>query len=149
IRPDDIVVIRSPFDEMGQGSLTGIAQLVVEELECDWSNVRWELPSPATSIARKHVWGDFRTDSSASIRETQEQLRKTGAAARMMLVQAAANGWNVPVAECTVARGVISHNVQNRRATYGQVAALAARLEVPKEPRLKDPRDWTIIGKPV
>ena len=149
IRPDDTVVIRSPFDEMGQGSLTGIAQLVVEELECDWNNVTWELPTPATSIARERVWGEFRTDSSASIRASHEHLRKTGAAARMMLVQAAANGWNVPVAECTVAKGVISHKTQNRRTTYGQVAALAARLEVPKDVRLKDPKDWTIIGKPV
>ena len=149
IRPDDTVIMRSAFDEMGQGSLTGLAQLVVEELECDWNNVTWELPTPGTSIARKHVWGEFRTDSSASIRASHEHLRKAGAAARMMLVRAAANAWSVPVAECSISKGVISHKTQHRRATYGQVAALAARLEIPKDVRLKEPKDWTIIGKPV
>jgi isoquinoline 1-oxidoreductase subunit beta len=149
IRPDDTVVVRIARSEMGQGSLTGLAQLVAEELECDWSKVTWEYPTPGTSLARKKPWGPFGTGGSESIRGSQEYLRKGGAAARMMLVQAAANGWNVPAAECTVEKGVISHKASGRRATYGKVAEAAAQLEVPKEVPLKDPKDWKIIGKPV
>ena len=149
IRPDDTVVVRIARSEMGQGSLTGLAQLVAEELECDWNKVTWEYPTPGTSLARKKPWGPFGTGGSASIRGSQEYLRKGGAAARMMLVQAAANGWNVPAAECTVEKGVISHKASGRRATYGKVAVAAAQLEVPKDVQLKDPKDWKIIGKPV
>ena len=149
IRADNIVAIRSPFDEMGQGSLTGIAQLVVEELECDWRNVIVELPTPGTSISRKRVWGEFRTDSSNSIVGSHERLRRAGATARMMLLQAAAHAWNVRVAECSVSKGVVSHSTWDRRATYGELSALAASLPIPRDVRLKDPHDWTIIGKPV
>jgi isoquinoline 1-oxidoreductase beta subunit len=149
IRPDDAVVVRIARSEMGQGSLTGLAQLVAEELECDWNKVTWEYPTPGTSIARKKVWGPFGTGGSNSIRGSQEYVRKGGAAARMMLVQAAANGWNVPAAECTVDQGVIAHKASGRRTTYGKVAEAAAQLEVPKEVLLKDPKDWKIIGKSV
>jgi isoquinoline 1-oxidoreductase subunit beta len=149
IRPDDTVVVRIARSEMGQGSLTGLAQLVAEELECDWSKVTWEYPTPGTSIAREKVWGAFGTGGSNSIRGSQEYLRKGGAAARMMLVQAAANAWNVAVVECTVDKGVISHKISGRKTTYGKVAGAAAQLEVPKEAPLKDPKDWKIIGKPV
>jgi isoquinoline 1-oxidoreductase subunit beta len=149
IRPDDTIVVRIARSEMGQGSLTGLAQLVAEELECDWNKVTWEYPTPGTSLARKKPWGPFGTGGSDSIRGSQEYLRKGGAAARMMLVRAAANGWNVPAAECTVDKGVISHKATGRRTTYGKVAEDAAKLEVPKEVPLKDPNDWKIIGKPV
>ena len=149
IHPDDTVVIRVARSEMGQGSLTGLAQLIVEELQCDWNKVRWEYPTPGTNAARKRIWGDFYTSGSSSIRGSHEILRKAGAAARLMLVRAAANGWNVPVAECTVDKGVILHKVWGRRTTYGQVAAAAARLDVPNDVQLKDPGNWTLIGKPV
>src|SRR6202521_2672221 len=149
IRRDDTVVVRIAHSEMGQGSLTGLAQMVAEELECDWNKVTWEYPTPGTNIARNRIWGDFETGASYSIRGSHEHLRKAGAAARMMLVQAAANVWNVPPGACTVERGVISHKVWNRRTTYGQVAGAAARLDVPKEVPLKDPKDWKIIGKPL
>ena len=96
IRPDDTVVIRIARSEMGQGSLTGLAQLVAEELECDWSKVTTEYPTPGQSVARKRVWGDFSTGGSRGIRTSQEYVRKGGATARMMLVQAAANEWKVP-----------------------------------------------------
>src|SRR5690349_8248826 len=149
IRPDDIVVLRIARSEMGQGSLTGLAQLVVEELECDWNKVTWEFPTPGANLARNRVWGDFETGGSQSIWGSHEYLRKAGATARIMLVLAAAKGWNVPMAECTVDRGVITHKVWNRRTTYGEVAAAAARLEVPKEVPLKEPKNWKIIGKPM
>ena len=101
IKPNDDVVIRIARSEMGQGSLTGLAQLVAEELECDWSKVTTEYPTPGQSVARKRAWGDFGTGGSRGIRTSHDYVRKGGATARMMLVQAAANEWKVPVAECT------------------------------------------------
>ncbi|MBV8751833.1 MAG: xanthine dehydrogenase family protein molybdopterin-binding subunit [Hyphomicrobiales bacterium] len=149
IRPDDTVVVRVVRTEMGQGTLTGLAQLVAEELDCDWSKVTTEYPTPGESLARKRVWGDFSTGGSRGIRMSHEYVRKGGAAARMMLIQAAANQWDVPAAECTVDKGVISHKASNRSTTYGQVADAAAKLEAPKDPPLKDPKDWKIAGKPL
>ena len=122
IKPDDTVVIRIARSEMGQGTLTGLAQLVAEELECDWSKVTTEYPTPGQSVARKRVWGDFSTGGSRGIRTSHEYVRKGGAAAREMLKQAAANEWKVPVSELTVANGVITHKASNRTTTYGKVA---------------------------
>src|SRR4051794_37368496 len=151
IRPDDTVVIRIARSEMGQGTITGLAQLVAEELECDWSKVTTEYASPAQSVARKRVWGDFSTGGSRGIRMSHEYVRQGGAAARMMLIQAAAKQWNVPASECTAANSVITHKASNRTTTYGKVAAEAAKLEAPdpKSITLKDPKDWKIAGKPL
>ncbi len=149
IRPDDTVVIRIARAEMGQGSQTGLAQLVAEELDCDWSKVTTEIPTPGQNVARKRVWGNFNSSGSRAIRESQDYVRKGGAAAREMLLQAAANEWDVPVAELTVSKGVITHKASNRSTTYGKVAEAAAKLEPPKELKLKDPKDWTIAGKPL
>jgi len=149
IRPDDTVVIRIARSEMGQGTLTGLAQLVAEELECDWSKVTWEYPTPGQSIARKRAWGDFSTGGSRGIRMSHEYVRKGGASAREMLVQAAANEWKVPAAECTAANSVITHKGSGRTTTFGKVAAAAAKLEPPKDVKLKDPKDWKIAGKPL
>jgi len=149
IRPDNTVVIRIARSEMGQGSLTGLAQLVAEELECDWSKVTTEYPTPGQSVARKRVWGSFYTGGSVGIRTSQDYLRKGGATARQMLIQAAADQWNVPVAECTAANSVITHPPSGRSTLYGEVAEAAARLAPPTEVKLKDPKDWKIAGKPV
>lgn len=147
IRPDDTVVIRIARSEMGQGTLTGLAQLVAEELECDWSKVTTEYPTPGQSVARKRAWGDFSTGGSRGIRTSQEYVRKGGATARMMLVQAAANEWKVPVAECTAANSVITHTPSGKTTTYGKVVEAAAKLEPPADVKLKDPKDWKIAGK--
>ena len=149
IKPDDTVVIRIARSEMGQGTLTGLAQLVAEELNADWSKVTTEFPTPGQNVARKRVWGDFSTGGSRGIRESNEYVRKGGAAARMMLIQAAANAWNVPVAECSAANSVITHKASNRTMTYGKVAEAAGKLDPPKDVPLKDPKDWTIAGKPL
>ena len=149
IRPDDTVVIRVARAEMGQGSLTGLAQLVAEELDCDWSKVTWETPTPGQNLARKRAWGDYATVGSRAIRQSQEYVRKGGATAREMLKQAAANEWKVPVSEVTAAAGVITHNASGRKTTYGKVAEAAAKLEPPTEVKLKDPKDWKIAGKPL
>src|SRR6202049_5109587 len=91
IRPDDTVVIRIARSEMGQGSLTGLAQLVAEELECDWSKVTTEFPTPGQSLARKRVYGDMSTGGSRGIRTSHQYVREAGAAGRLMLIAAAAN----------------------------------------------------------
>ena len=149
IKPDDTVVVRVVRPDMGQGSLTGLAQLVAEELECDWSKVTTEYPTPGQNLARKRVWGAMNSTGSQAIRTSQEYVRKGGAAARMMLVQAAANEWKVNPAECVVAKGVISHKASGRKTTYGKVAEAAAKLTAPdpKTVPLKDPKDWKIAGK--
>jgi isoquinoline 1-oxidoreductase beta subunit len=149
IKPDESVVIRVARSEMGQGTLTGVCQLCAEELECDWSKVSYEFPTPGQNVARKRVWGDFFTAGSRGIRESQEIVRKGGAAARMMLIQAAANEWNVPASECSAASGVITHTPSKRTVTFGKVAAAASKLEPPTEIKLKDSKDWKIIGKGV
>lgn len=147
IRPDDTVVIRIARSEMGQGTLTGLAQLVAEELECDWSKVTTEYPTPGQSVARKRAWGDFSTGGSRGIRTSQDYVRRGGATARVMLVQAAANEWKVPASECKAANSVITHTASGKTTTYGKVAEAAAKLEPPADVKLKDPKDWTIAGK--
>jgi len=151
VRPDDTVVIRIARSEMGQGTLTGLAQLVAEELECDWARVTTEYPTPGQNLARNRVWGSFSTGGSRGIRESHDYVRKGGAAARLMLVQAAAQGWGVPTADCRTQAGVISHPASGRRTTYGQVAAAAARLAPPDAATitLKDPKAWHLAGKPL
>ena len=149
IRPDDTVVIRIARSEMGQGSLTGLAQLVAEELECDWSKVTTEFPTPGESVVRKRVWGDFSTGGSRGIRTSQDYVRKGGATARVMLIQAAANEWKVPASECTAANSVITHTPSGRATSYGKVVEAAARLEPPADVKLKDPKDWKLVGKGV
>jgi isoquinoline 1-oxidoreductase beta subunit len=149
IRPDDTVVIRIARSEMGQGTLTGLAQMVAEELECDWSKVTTEYPTPGQSVKRKRVWGDFSTGGSRGIRQSHEYVRKGGATARTMLVQAAADGWKVPAAECSAANSVITHRPSGRTTTYGKVAEAAAKVTPPANVALKDPKDWKLIGKSV
>ena len=149
VKPDDTVVIRIARSEMGQGTMTGLAQLVAEELECDWNKIATEFPTPGENVRRNRVWKNFATGGSRGIRESHEYVRQAGAAARTMLIQAAANEWKVPVAECRAANSVVTHAPSGRKVTYGKVADAAAKLEPPKEVKLKDPKDWKIAGKPV
>ena len=151
IRPDDTVVIRVARSEMGQGTITGLAQLVAEELECNWSKVTYEYPTPGQSVKRKRVWGDFSTGGSRGIRMSNEYVRQGGAAARIMLVQAAANQWGVPAAECSAANSVITHRPSGRTVTYGRIAEAAAKLPAPdpKRIKLKDPKSWKLAGQSV
>lgn len=149
IRPDDTVVIRIARSEMGQGTLTGLAQMVAEELECDWSKVTTEYPTPGQSVARKRAWGDFSTGGSRGIRESHDYVRRGGATARVMLIQAAADAWKVPAAECSAANSVITHKPSGRTVTFGKVAEAAAKITPPKDVPLKDPKDWKVIGKSI
>jgi isoquinoline 1-oxidoreductase beta subunit len=151
IKPDDTCVVRIARSEMGQGTLTGLAQLVAEELECDWSKVTTEGISPSRNLASKRAWGEMGTGGSRGIRTSQDYVRRGGAAARIMLLQAAAEQWKVPVEELTVSKGVITHAASKRKTSYGKVAAAAAKVTPPdpKSIKLKDPKTWTIAGKPL
>ncbi|HEX4945028.1 MAG TPA: molybdopterin cofactor-binding domain-containing protein, partial [Usitatibacteraceae bacterium] len=151
IRADDTCVVRIARSEMGQGTLTGLAQLVAEELECDWKKVTTENITAGRNYAAKRTWGDMSTGGSRGIRTSQDYVRRGGATARLMLLQAAAERWNVPVSELTVADGVITHAASKRTTTYGKVAAAAAKLPAPdpKGVTLKDPKLWTIAGQPL
>jgi isoquinoline 1-oxidoreductase subunit beta len=151
IRPNNDCLIRIARSEMGQGTRTGLAQLVAEELECDWARVKTDDLLPGQNLARKRVWGNMSTGGSQGIRQSQDYVRRGGAAARMMLLQAAANEWGVPVSELTVSKGTITHAGSKRQTTYGRVAAAASKLTPPdpKSIKLKDPKDWTIAGKPL
>ncbi len=151
VKADDTCVIRFVRAEMGQGTRTGLAQLIAEELECDWSKVTTEDITAGQNLARKRVWGVMSTAGSRGIRESQDYVRRGGAAARIMLLQAAAEQWKVPVSEVAVANGVITHAASKRSTTYGKVAEAAAKLTPPdpKSITLKHPKDWKIAGKPL
>ena len=151
IQPDDTCVIRIVRSEMGQGTRTGLAQLVAEELECDWNKVTTESPTAGQNLKRKRAWGEMGTGGSRGIRTSHDYVRRGGAVARMMLMQAAANEWSVPVAELSVSDSIITHAATGRKTSYGKVAAAAAKLPVPdaKSIQLKDPRSWKVAGKPL
>ena len=149
VKPNDDVIVRIVRSEMGQGTITGLAQMVAEELECDWKKVSYDYPSPAENLKRNKVWGSYSTGGSRGIRTSEQYVRKGGAAARIMLVQAAANQWNVPASECVAKNSVITHTPSGRKTTFGKVSVAASQLEVPKDVPLKDPKEWKLIGKSV
>ena len=151
VQTDETCIIRVARAEMGQGTHTGLAQLVAEELDCDWSRVKVQMVSPGQNLARKRVWRDMSTGGSRGIRGSQDYMRQGGAAARTVLLQAAANQWGVAVSEVTVSKGVITHTGTGRKLSYGKVASAAAKLTAP-DPKtlvLRDPRQWKIAGKPL
>jgi isoquinoline 1-oxidoreductase beta subunit len=149
VRPDDSCVIRIARAEMGQGTHTGLAQLVVEELECDWAKVSLQTFTPGQNLARKRIWRNMSTGGSRGIRESHEYVRQGGAAARIMLLQAAAAEWKVPFSEITVEKGVVTHAASGQTTSYGKLASQASKLTAPdpKSITLKHPKDWKISGK--
>ena len=144
---DDTVTVRIARSEMGQGTLTGLAQLVAEDLDCDWDKVKTEYPTPGQNLARERVWGDFSTGGSQGIRGSQDYVREGAAAAKAMLIEAAANEWDVPASECTSANSVITHGPSGQTTTYGKVAGAASQLAPPLEVKVKDPSQWKIVGQ--
>jgi isoquinoline 1-oxidoreductase beta subunit len=149
VHPDDSIVVRIARSEMGQGTFTGLAQLVADEMDADWSHVRAEYVPPHVNYAHKRAWGDMSTGGSRGIRTSVDYVRKGGATARAMLISAAALTWGVPEAECSAAKSVVTHAKTGRHLRYGELAARAATLKVPAEVKVKDEKQWTIIGKPV
>jgi isoquinoline 1-oxidoreductase subunit beta len=148
IGADDTVTVMAKHVEMGQGSYTGLATLVAEELDADWSKVKVEGAPADAKTYNNLLWGPVQgTGGSTAISNSYEQLRKAGAATRAMLVAAAADEWNVPTEEIKVERGVISHG--EHKASFGQLAKKAAAVQVPAEVKLKDPKDFVYIGKPI
>lgn len=145
VQPDDTVVIRVARSELGQGTLTGLCQLVAEELECDWSKVRPEYADVNMHIQRNRIFGSMSTGGSRGIRDSHEYVRKAGAAARQMLVATAAKQWGVPASECSARNSVITH-ASGKRTTYGKVAAAAAQMEIPADIELKSPSEWRLAG---
>src|SRR5947207_3127589 len=141
---DNTVTIISKHIERGQGSHSGLATILAEELDADWSQVRVEdAPADAKRYGNRLLGGAQVTGGSTAIAEAWDQMRRAGATARAMLVEAAAREWSVPAAEITVDRGVVSHAPSGRRATFGDLASKAATLTLPAQVTLKDPKDFT------
>lgn len=140
VDPDGSITVIVARSEMGQGVRTALPMLVAEELEADWKRVRFEQAVPAPR------YGNMSTGGSQSIRTTFEPLRKAGAAAREMLVTAAAQAWSVAPAGCVARAGEVVHTATKRRLAYGALAERAGRLPVPENPALKTRKDWTILG---
>src|SRR5881398_422113 len=139
---DGIVTLTVDKSEMGQGSQTGLAMMLAEELDADWSTVRLgPVPENPAGWSRR-----MSTGGSTAIRTSWEPLRKAGAAAREMLLDAAASTWDVDRASCRAERGAVVHASSKRRLTYGKLVAKAAQLPVPKDPPLKDPKDFRLLG---
>jgi isoquinoline 1-oxidoreductase beta subunit len=148
IEPDNTVIIRVAKSEMGQGAFTALPMLVAEELECDWSKVKAEFVHAHENARRGRAWGNMSTGASRAVTSSHQDLRRAGATAREMLIAAAAARWNVPAAECTAANSVISHRPSGRNVTFAAVAVAAAAMPAPKQVRLKEPKDWKLIGTP-
>jgi isoquinoline 1-oxidoreductase subunit beta len=148
IAPDDTVTIRVGQSEMGQGVITSCAKMVAEELECDWAKVRAEYVSVNRHFREDKVYKRLVTTSSSSVRLGRPYLQQAGASARERLMAAAAQTWGVPRSELTVKDGVITHTPTRRTLRYGQVAQKAAAINLPAEPKIKTPDQYTLMNKP-
>lgn len=146
VGPDGAVTVIAKHIEFGQGSSTGMAAVVAEEMDADWDRVTVALAPGNTKAYNNNLLGVQGTGGSTAIAESWEQLRKAGAAARAMFVQAAAERWKVPETEIAVKDGVVSHTISGRRATFAELHDGAAALKPPAAPTLKDPKDFTLIG---
>ncbi len=148
IGTDDTVTVIAKHLEMGQGAYTGLATLVAEELDADWSRVSVEGAPANDKLYGNAPWGGaMGTGGSSSISLSFQIMREAGAAARAMLVSAAAQRWGVPAGDITVAKGVVTHGASGKSARFGELAAEAAALPVPSKVTLKDPTAFTLIGK--
>jgi isoquinoline 1-oxidoreductase subunit beta len=148
IAPDETVTLKIARSEMGQGTLTGLALLLAEELQCDWAKVCTEFVSPRQNLLQDRIWGDLSTGASRSIATSQDYLRRAGATAREMLLAAAAARWKVPASECSAQGGIIAHTASGRTLTFGAVADDAAKVTPPAGVKVKPVADWTLAGKP-
>jgi isoquinoline 1-oxidoreductase subunit beta len=145
IGTDGVVTVTVDKSEMGQGILTAYPMLIAEELEVDPTLLRLA-PTPINPAAWTRRMG---TGGSSSVRSSYDVLRRAGAAAREMLIAAAAQQWAVDASSCRAEQGAVIHSASGRKLTYGQLASRAATLPVPAEPRLKDPREFRVLGRRV
>lgn len=148
VRPDNLVTVYIPNSEMGQGVRTALSMIVADELEADWSQIR-AVQAPVAEGFKSPIFGAQIVVGSSSVRGFYAPLRSAGAAGRMMLVQAAAETWKVPEAECEALKGVVSHKKSGRKLTYGALCKKAAQLPVPKDVVLKKEDDFRYLGKPM
>jgi isoquinoline 1-oxidoreductase subunit beta len=146
IGPDDRVLVRVNQSELGQGVLTSNPMMICEELECDWAKVQAVYADPNRHIRQNRAYDHLHTDASSSVRLGRVLYQQAGASARERLKAAAAQRWGVPVAEVTTKDGVLTHNSTGRRLRYGEVAAEAATIRLDKEPTIKTPDQYTLIG---
>ena len=144
IDPDETITIRIPHAEMGQGAGTANPMLVAEELECDWAKIKGEFASPNRNVRENNVYKDQNTVGSRGVATSWQYLQQAGASARVRLVQAAANRWNVPASECVAENGAVLHKASNRSLTYGKLAADAAKITLDKEPAIKTPDQFKL-----
>jgi isoquinoline 1-oxidoreductase subunit beta len=147
IGTDESVTVIAAHSEMGQGVYTSLPMLLNEELQADWSKIRVEA-APVDKAYNHPVFGMQMTGGSTTSPAEWERYRKMGATARMMLVEAAASKWGVEASSCKVEKGVVIHTATNKRATYGSLADAAAKLTPPANVPLKNPKDFTLVGKP-
>lgn len=147
IDPDGSILIRSPHQEMGQGAITALPMIVAEELECDWSKVKVEYASPARNLREKNVYGEMTTVGSRGVRTSWQMLLQAGASARERLIAAAAQRWNVSPSDCEAANSKITHKATGRSVDYGALAADAASIKLDKEPAIRTPDQFKLIGK--
>lgn len=148
IGSDNVVTVVAKHIEMGQGTYTGLATLVAEELDADWEQVGVEGAPADHKRYGNLLFGDMQgTGGSNAMANSHEQMRRAGAAARAMLVSAAAEKWQVPADGITVSKGVVAHAASQRQATFGELAEAAGKQAVPEKPRLKDPAQFTLIGQ--
>ena len=148
IGTDESVTVISNHSEMGQGIYTSLPMLLNEELEADWARVRVE-SSPVDAVYNHTVFGLMMTGGSTTTNSEYDRFRKMGAMARIMLIAAAAQSWNVDSQTCRSEKGFVIHTATGRRASYGSLADAASRIAPPKDIPLKDPKDFTLVGKPV
>jgi isoquinoline 1-oxidoreductase subunit beta len=147
IDPDGSILIRSPHQEMGQGAITALPMIVAEELECDWSKVKVEYASPARNLREKNVYGEMTTVGSRGVRTSWQMLLQAGASARERLIAAAAQRWNVSPSDCEAANSKITHKATGRSFDYGALAADATSIKLDKEPAIRTPDQFKLIGK--
>jgi len=147
IASDEKVTIVANHSEMGQGVYTSLPMLLNEELEADWSKIRVEA-APVDAIYNHPIFGIQMTGGSTTTAAEWDHYRKLGAAGRMVLVEAAAQKWNVPATSCHVEKGFVSHAATSRKASYGSLVDAASKLSVPADIPLKEPKNFTLIGKP-
>jgi isoquinoline 1-oxidoreductase beta subunit len=147
IGTDDLVTVLIKHIEFGQGPFTGLATLAAEELDADWSQMRAEHAPSNPALYKNLVLGMQGTGGSSAIANSYDQMRKAGATARVMLVRAAANMWNVAPSEIVIERGVLGHSRTRREGRFGQFAEAASRLPVPADAPLKHPASFRLIGR--
>lgn len=147
IAPDDMVTVMVKHTELGQGTSTGLCMIVAEELEADWSRIRFEI-APVAPVYKNPEFGVQATGGSTGVKTSWDTLRRAGAVTRELLVSAAAATWNVPPSECRAENGTVVHGASRKRLRYGELLERAASMTPPEDPRLKKPEEFKIIGQP-